>query len=53
MWEQLLHDNISEISTALITLFIACIKKKLDVRKWKKQGRLIDIKEFQKNGSHK
>lgn len=52
MWEQLLHDNISEISTALVTLFIAWIKKKIDVRKWKKQGRLIDLKEYQKNGSN-
>lgn len=53
MWEQLLFDNASEISTALVTLFIAWMKKKIDLRRLKKEGRLIDLSEINMNGKHK
>jgi hypothetical protein len=53
MWEQLLFDNASEISTALVTLFIAWIKKRIDLRKLKKSGRLIEIENVIKNGKVK
>jgi hypothetical protein len=52
MWEQLLFDNVSEISTAVVTLLIAFVKKKIDMRKLKKQGRLIDIEKVNLNGRH-
>lgn len=50
---KIIVDNANILISSGVTILIAWVKRKIDIRKWKKQGRLIDIKEFQKNGSYK
>jgi len=52
MWEQLLFDNASEILTATVSLFVAWVKKKYDLRKLKRKGLLIDKTDIVKNGKY-
>lgn len=52
MFEEFLYSNLSHLITAGVTLFIAWVKRKWDINKWKKEGRLTEIKKYQQNGKH-
>ena len=50
---KIVADNIGSIVSTFTTLLLAYIKKKIEVRKWKKQGRLIDLDKVIMNGKQK
>jgi len=43
-------ENLEVIISTGTTLFLAWIKKKIDLRKLKKEGRLIDLDKVNMNG---
>jgi len=43
-------ENLNVIVSTAVTLLLAWIKKKADLRKLKKSGRLIDVDKINYNG---
>lgn len=50
MLEKLITDSSSIILTALVTLIVAYVKKRIDLKKMRRQGILKDRKYFESNG---
>ena len=50
---KILIENGEILISSGVTLFIAWIKKKIDIRKLKKQGRLISLEQVNLNGKYK
>jgi len=50
---KILIENGEILISSGVTLFLAWMKKKIDIRKLKKQGRLISLEQVNLNGQHK
>lgn len=50
---KIITENLGIVVSTGTTILLAWIKKKLDMRKWKKEGRLIDISKQNYNGKAK
>lgn len=50
---KIVTDNIGVVVSTVVTICLAWIKKRIDLRKLKKEGRLIDVSKINMNGKHK